>query len=98
MPLLDERLHLAVEEREQQRADMRAVDVGVGHDDDLVIAQFAQIELVADAGTECGDQRADLLARQHLVDAGAFHVEDLAAQGEHGLEGPVARLLGAAAG
>ena len=28
--VLDERLHLAEEEREQQRADVAAVDVGVG--------------------------------------------------------------------
>ena len=32
--MLDQRAHLPVEERQQQRADVRAVDVGVGHDDD----------------------------------------------------------------
>ena len=37
---LNHRRHLAEEERQQQRADMRTVDVGVGHQDDLVIAQF----------------------------------------------------------
>ena len=36
---------------------MRAVHVGVGHDDDLVIAQLFELELVmADAGAERGDQ------------------------------------------
>src|SRR6185437_3851714 len=35
----DQRRHLAEEERQQQRADMRTVDVGVGHQNDLVIAQ-----------------------------------------------------------
>ena len=30
--VLDERLHLAEEEREQQRADVAAVDVGVGQE------------------------------------------------------------------
>ena len=78
---------------------MRAVDIGVGHDDDLVIAELGEVELVlADARAERGDQRADLLRRQHLVEARPLHIEDLAAQGEHGLEGAVARLLGAAAG
>ena len=61
MPGFDQRLHLAIEEGEQQRADMRAVDVGVGHDDDLVVAQLGEVELVmADAGAERGDERADL--------------------------------------
>ena len=44
---LDELRHLAVEERQQQRADVRAVDVGVGHDDDAVVAQLADVEVVA---------------------------------------------------
>ena len=42
---------------------MGAVDVGVGHDDDLVVAQLVDVELVAaDAGAQRGDQRADFLA------------------------------------
>ena len=38
--LLDEFGHLAEEESQQQRADVAAVDVGVGHDDDLLVAQL----------------------------------------------------------
>ncbi len=99
MAALDQLAHLPVEERQQQRADMRAVDVGVGHDDDLVVAQLVGVELVAaDAGAERGDQRADLLAREHLVEARALDVEDLAAQRQHRLEFAVAALLGGAAG
>ena len=52
---------LAVEEGQQQRADVGAVDVGVGHDDDLVVAQLVEVELVADAGAHCLDQGADFL-------------------------------------
>ena len=37
----DQIVHLAVEERQQQRADVRAVDVGVGHDDDFAVAALA---------------------------------------------------------
>ena len=39
--------HLAVEEGEQQGADVRAVYVRVGHDDDAVVAQFFGVEVVA---------------------------------------------------
>src|SRR6266404_593091 len=99
MAAIDQLRHLPVEERQQQGADVGAVDVGVRHDDDLVVAQLLDVELlVADAGAERGDQRADLLAAQHLVEAGALDVEDLAAQRQHGLEFAVATLLGGAAG
>ncbi len=42
MPALDQLAHLAEEERKQKRADMRPIDIRVGHDDDLVIAQFVR--------------------------------------------------------
>ena len=78
---------------------MRAVDVGVGHDDDLVVAQLLDVEVVAaDAGAQRRDQRAHLLAGQHLVEARALDIEDLAAQRQHRLEFAVAALLGRAAG
>ena len=96
---LDQLRHLAEEEGEEQRADMGAVDVGVRHDDDLVVAQLVGVELLlADAGAERGDQRADLLGAEHLVEARALDVEDLAAQRQHRLVGAVAALLGRAAG
>ena len=94
---IDQFAHLPVEEGQQQRADVGAVDVGVRHHDDLVIAQLVGGEVVADAGAERGDQRADLLAGQHLVGADALDIEDLAAQRQHRLEFAVAALLGAAA-
>jgi hypothetical protein len=43
---VDQLAHLTVEECQQQRADMRAVDVGVRHDDDLVVAQLVGVELL----------------------------------------------------
>ncbi len=95
MAALDEIRHLAEEEGEQQRANMSAVDVGVRHDDDLVIAQLVGVELVlADAGAECCDQCADFLTRQHLVEASALDVEDLAAQRQDRLVFARAALLG----
>ncbi len=98
MAAVDDLAHLAIEEGQQQGADVGAVDVGVGHDDDLVVAQLVGVELFADAGAERGDQGADLLARQHLVHAHALDVQDLAAQRQNGLEFAVAALLGGAAG
>ena len=51
-----------------------------------------------DAGAERGDQRADFLGRQHLVEARALDIQDLAAQRQHRLEFAIAALLGGAAG
>src|SRR5713101_5303743 len=98
MAAVDELAHLAIEEREQQRANMRAVDVGVRHDDDLVVAHLLGIELVADAGAERRDQRSDLLAGKHLVEARALDIENLPAQRQYRLEGAITALLGGAAG
>ena len=49
VPVLDQLLHLAEEEREQQRADVAAVDVGVAQEDDLVVADLGHVELLAHA-------------------------------------------------
>jgi hypothetical protein len=94
----DQGPHLAEKERQQQRADVRAVDVGVGHDDDLVIPRLLELELVLDAAPDRGDDRPDLLVREHLVDAGLLDVDDLAAQRQNRLEGAVAAALRRAAG
>src|SRR4029453_8320304 len=85
-------------EREQQRADVAAVDVGVGEDDDLVIAGLERVELEADAATDGGDQRLDLGVAQHLVDAGPLDVEDLAPDGQDRLDTGSAGAHGGAPG
>ena len=39
MPSLDQRPHLGEEEGHQQRGDMGAIDIGVGHDDHPLVTQ-----------------------------------------------------------
>ena len=97
VPGLHDLGHLAVEEGQQQGADMRAVDIGVGHDDDLVIAQFVEREFVAQARTHRLDQRADFLRGNDPVEPGALHVQDLALQRQDRLRLAVAALLGGTA-
>src|SRR5258708_37068272 len=99
MAAFDQLGHLTVEEGEQQRADMSAVDIGVGHDDDLVVTEFVGIELLApNAGAERRDQGGDLNRRQHLVETRPFDVQDLSAQRKDRLIGAVAPLLGGTTG
>jgi hypothetical protein len=52
VPALDELRHLPVEERQEQRPDMAPVDIGVCHQDDLVVSQLFDVEAAfADAAS-----------------------------------------------
>ena len=77
---------------------MRAVHIGIGHDDDLMIAELIDVELIADARAERNDQRIELVVAVDLIDARLLNVEHLAPHGENGLEAGVAPLNGAARG
>ena len=96
---LDQFAHMAEEKREQQRANVAAVHVCVGHQNHFVVAQLAGIEIVfADAGTERRDDAADFLVAEHLVVAGLFDVQDFALERQDGLVAAVAAALGRASG
>src|ERR1700724_4911122 len=96
---LDEFGHLPVEKREQQSAYVASVNVRISHETDAVIAQLADIEIVAaDPATQRGDQRADFGRRQHLVEARSFDIEDLTLERQDRLRAPIAALLGGPAG
>src|SRR5215207_2406449 len=43
---IDQLRHLPVEERQEQRADVRTVYVCVRHDDDAVVAEFLDVEVL----------------------------------------------------
>ena len=91
---VDELGHIAVEERQQEAADVRAVDVGIGHDDDAMVAGLLGVEVLADVGADRGNERADGVGGQRAVQAGTLHVQNLTAQRQDGLELAVAGLLG----
>src|SRR5579862_6153141 len=98
VPAVEQLAHVAIEEGQHERADVRAVDIGVRHDDHTVVAQAAQVELVADAGSDGGDHRLDLAVGKDLVDAVLLAVDDLSAQRQDRLIGAVAALLRGPAG
>src|SRR5262249_35266957 len=52
---LDQLLHVAEEKRQKQSPDMRSVDVGICHNDDLAVAALFEIEILPKAAA----QRAD---------------------------------------
>ena len=66
------------------------------HDQNAAVAQVFQIKAIADPRAQRRDQRLDLFVGQGFVQAGLFDVEDLAAQGQDGLEATIATLFGTA--
>ena len=98
VPGLDQFAHLAEEEREQQRADVLPVHVGVGHDDDLAVADLAHVLDVVDVHADGRDQCGDFVVLQQLLQLGLLDVEHLSAKRQNGLVHPVAATFRAAAG
>ena len=76
---------------------MGAVDVGVGHDDDLVVTQIGGTIVRSRSRAERLHEVRKLLVLRELVAGGGRDVEDLAAQRQDRLRGAVARLLSRAA-
>lgn len=46
---------------------MCTVDIGIGHDDDLVVAELADIKIFMNTGTERSNHRFDLSIAINLV-------------------------------
>ena len=71
--------HLTVEEGQEQGADVRAIDVGIGHDDDAVVAELVWVVFFfAYAAAQSGNQGGHFLAGEHFFKTGFFHVQNLA--------------------
>ena len=96
--VFDKSRHMAIEECQKQRADMGAVDVGIGHDDDFMVAELLKIEIVhADPAAKSRDHRADFCVLQDLFKTRFFDVENLTADGQDRLKTAVASCFGRAA-
>ena len=96
--VLDQRLQVTEEKCEQEGPNVGAVDVGVGEQDDLVIAGLLDVELLADPGPHRSDDVLHLEVLQGLGQPGLLHVEDLAPDGEDRLGVGVTGRLGGAGG
>ena len=81
---------------------MRAVHIGIRHDDDLVIAQLCDVKVIAvsfgKSTAERVDHRFDLRIRKHLVDTGLLYIKDLTTDRHDRLKHTVSRHFCGAAG
>ena len=64
--VLDEWTHVTVEQREQQNADMCAIDIGIGHHDDFVVSCLLDIETGPGTRADHLNDGCAFLVRQHL--------------------------------
>ena len=94
MAALNEFPHLPEEKGQQQRADVGAVHIGIGHNDDAVVAKLVRIELLlADTATQGSDNGSNLRRAQHFVEPGFLNVQYFPFQGQDCLKFPVSPLL-----
>ena len=75
---------------------MRTIDIGIGHDDDLVITQVIDIErlVLTQVHTEGAEHVLNLLRVEHLVDKHLLDIQDLTTQRKDGLIEAIASRLG----
>ncbi|GBD36007.1 hypothetical protein HRbin36_01124 [bacterium HR36] len=85
----DQTGHLAVEERQEQGANVAAIHVRIGEDDNAFVIAFADVLVLADVRPHGGDDATNFVVGQHLFDPGLLDIEDLASQRQNRLENSV---------
>ena len=82
---------------------MASVDIGIGHNHNLVVAKLRQVHCLriffsTDGNAQSSVDIADLLAFESAVLHSLLHIEDLTAKRKDGLESTVTAYLGSTAG
>ena len=79
-------LHITIEEGKQKNSNVRAVNIGIGHDDNLVITSLLNIKLISNARTNSGNQRSNSVRRKCAVSLYALNVQNLSAKWKNCLD------------
>ena len=96
---LNDLWHEAEEERHYQSVDVRTIDVGIGHDDDLVVAQLLDVCLLGvrtvytETYTDSLKDDVYRLRLEHLVPLYLLNVKDLTTKRKNCLSITVTSLL-----
>ena len=69
---------------------MCTIDIGIGHDDDLIISQLCNIKVISvsfrKSAAKCIDHRLDLCIGKHLINTCFFDIQNLTANRQDRLE------------
>ena len=77
---------------------MGTVHIGISHDDDLMISEFADIKIIMDSCSKRCDHGLNLGIAVYLVETGLLYIENLTSQREDCLGCTVSRGLCGTAG
>src|SRR3989344_1728009 len=78
---LDDLRVVTEKEREEQRANVRPIHVGIGHNHNPLVAQFRKILHLPNANTHGNHKSANFVIRKHLIHASLLHVKDFSTEG-----------------
>ena len=76
---------------------MRTVNIGISHDDDLMITKFGDIKIFVNSSSESSDHGFDLFVSVNLIQTCFLNIQDLTSKGKDRLCGTVSRCLGGTA-
>ena len=74
MSTVNEWSEISIKQCQKQSSNMRSVHVGIGRDDDFVIAELGDVKRVADRRAKCDHQVFDLLGIKHFVEPRSFNI------------------------
>ena len=76
---------------------MRAVNVGISHDNNFAVAAFGKVEVFANTGSKRGNHGTNFSVGKNFIETSFFDVENFSAQRQYRLKFPVASLFCTAA-
>ena len=79
---INKRTQISEEECKEKCSDVRTVDIGICHDDDLMISELACVKFITDTCTECHNDRLKLLVGIYLIDTCLLNIEHLTPERE----------------
>ena len=72
---------------------MRAVNIGIGHNDDFVVSELGNIKILMNACSKCSNHCLDLCISVNPVKSCLLHIQDLAAKRQNRLCGTGTRCF-----
>ena len=75
--LFDQIRHETIQECQKKCTDVRSIDIGIGHDNDLVISQLTDIKIFVDSRSKCCDHCLNLSISVNLIKTCFLYVQNL---------------------
>lgn len=98
MSLADQLRHESIQEGQHQSCNMRTIDIGIGHDNNLVITQLADIKIFIDTCTKCSDHRFNFCVAENTIQTCFFYIQNLSTKRKYCLRCTVSGSLGTSTG